>query len=88
MHKLLERQVKRLKRKSADGLIPVEKLLELISQTYEESDEERRKNERSMKLMSEEVMALNKQIQQESETYVSTITQSVIDGIITFPRKA
>ena len=84
MHKLLERQVKRLKRKSADGSIPVEKLLELISQTYEESDEERRKNERSMKLMSEEVMALNKQIQEESETYVSTITGSVIDGIITF----
>ena len=84
MHKLLERQVKRLRRKSADGSIPVEKLLELSSQTYEESDEERRKNERSMKMMSEEVMALNKQIQEESETYVSTITQSVIDGIITF----
>ncbi|MEM8899481.1 MAG: ATP-binding protein, partial [Bacteroidota bacterium] len=87
MHKLLERQVKRLKRKSADGSIPVERLLELISQTYEESDEERRKNERSMKLMSEEVMALNKQIQEESETYVSTITQSVIDGIITFSKE-
>ncbi|MEM6764165.1 MAG: ATP-binding protein [Bacteroidota bacterium] len=87
MHKLLERQIKKLKRKSADGSLPVEKLLEVISQTYEESDEERRKNERSMKLMSEEVMALNKQIQEESETYVSTITGSVIDGIITFCHK-
>ncbi len=83
-HKLLERQVKKLKRRSTDGEVELEALLALISETYEEADIERRKKDRSMKLMSDELLALNSQIKAESEAYVSTIMENVVDGIVTF----
>lgn len=84
MHKLLERQLKRLKRKSKNDSIPIDLLLEVVGATYEEADTERRKKDRSVKLMSEELIELNKKVQQESEAYVSTVMENVVDGIITF----
>mgnify|MGYP007079500118 CR=1 FL=1 len=40
MHKLLERQVKKLKRKAKEGDFPLDALLDIISSAYEEADEE------------------------------------------------
>lgn len=84
MHKLLEKQLQRLRRRSGGNDLSLEALLEVVSNTYEEQDQERQKKDRSMKLMSEELLALNLQIQLESEAYVSTIMENVVDGILTF----
>lgn len=84
MHKLLQRQIERIKRRSPDGSVPLDQLLEIVSATYEETDLERRKKERAMKLMSDELLALNTKIREESDQYITAILDNVVDGIVTF----
>ncbi len=54
MHKLLERQIKKLQRANEKGI--VHELLELVSATYEEIDHERRLRTRAIQLMSDELL--------------------------------
>lgn len=82
-HPLLERQIKRLKRKHPDGLLEEKQLLELVSTTYAQLDDERQKKDRSLALMSEEMMELNRISMARHEAYVSTLVEKVIDGVIT-----
>ena len=82
-HPLLERQIRRLKRKHPDGELQLDQLLELVSTTYAQLDEERQKKDRSLALMSEEMMELNRQSMQRHEAYVSKLVEQVVDGVIT-----
>ncbi|HEX3037321.1 MAG TPA: response regulator [Thermodesulfobacteriota bacterium] len=84
MHKLLERQLKKASRYSSDGKVDYDALVEMISQTYEEFDKERRLAARSMELVSKELLDLNRKIQEQSEARVQAIMDNVVDGIITF----
>ena len=82
-HPLLERQLRRLRRKSPDGQIDLDQLLELVGATYAELDTERRIKDRSLSLMSEELLSLNQRIQQQSEAYVAELMEMVVDGVFT-----
>lgn len=83
MHPLLERQIRRLKRKNPDGELQLDQLLELVSTTYAQLDDERQKKDRSLALMSEEMMELNRLSLARHEAYVSTLVEQVVDGVIT-----
>ena len=84
MHKLLERQVKKLKRKAKEGNFPLEALLEVVSSAYEEQDEERRKKDHTVATLTQELTELNQKIKADAEGYVSAIMENVVDGILTF----
>ncbi|MEL7532685.1 MAG: ATP-binding protein [Bacteroidota bacterium] len=86
MHKLLKRQLKRLKRQFPDGDISLDALLEVVNATYNEADRERNLKDRSLKLMSEELLDLNQRIRQESQDYISMILNQVVDGVCTFDK--
>ncbi|MEM7370136.1 MAG: ATP-binding protein [Bacteroidota bacterium] len=60
----------------------LEALKDVISQTYEEADKERRKKDRSVELMSSELMELTRKNQEKSEAYIQAIMENVVDGII------
>ncbi|RMG68621.1 MAG: PAS domain-containing hybrid sensor histidine kinase/response regulator, partial [Bacteroidetes bacterium] len=78
---LLERQLKRLRRRSPDGEIDMDQLLELVATTYEELDQERKLKDRSLSLMSEEMLAMNDQLRRQTDAYVEQMMASVVDGI-------
>lgn len=83
IHPLLVRQIKRLRRKHPEGRLEEEQLLDLVSTTYTQLDDERQKKDRSLALMSEEMMELNRISMAQHEAYVSTLVEKVIDGVIT-----
>ncbi|MEL6675837.1 MAG: ATP-binding protein [Bacteroidota bacterium] len=82
MNKLLQRQLKRIQHKHTNPEGQLTALLEVVNQTYEEAERERRKKDRSVSLMSEELLTLNRKIQAKSEAYISAIMENVGDGII------
>ena len=83
MHQLLERQIRRLKRKHPEGRLVMDELLELVSTTYTQLDDERKKKDRSLSLMSDEMLELNHQSMERHEAYVSQLVRQVVDGVIT-----
>ena len=83
MHKLLERQLKKALRSSADNKVDYDILLEMVNATYEKFDRERRLTDRSMELVSKELLKLNRKIREQSEARVQAIMDNVIDGIVT-----
>ncbi|MEL6820806.1 MAG: PAS domain S-box protein, partial [Calditrichota bacterium] len=86
MHRLLKRQIRRAKRRSGTDVPDYEELLNVISETYHEFDNERRLKDRSVELMSREVMDLNKRVLKQSEIRVSAIMNNVVDAIITIDK--
>ncbi|MDX2250406.1 MAG: ATP-binding protein [Bacteroidia bacterium] len=84
MHKLVQRQIKGLQRKFTDPESLLEAFIQLVSDTYEEADNERRKKDRSVELMSQELFELNKKQQEKSEVIISAILDNVVDGVLTF----
>lgn len=59
MHSLLSRQLSRVCRQGKDGIIDLDQLCKIISQTYEDFDRERGLADRASRLMEEELLALN-----------------------------
>jgi len=84
MHKLLQRQLKKVRRRSPDGQVSLDILLELVSEAYEENDRDRRRADRTNELMGEELSALNQQVRSEAEAQVGSILDNVADGILVF----
>ena len=84
MHKLLQRQLKRARKKAVDGNINYDALLEVISNTYEEADNERRMSHHSVQLMSQELLELNRQTQELGQAKVQAVMDNVVDAIVTF----
>jgi PAS domain S-box-containing protein len=66
-HRLLERQLRKASRASADGTPDLEMLLDLVSQAYEEQEETQRLNNHSINLVSREVTELNQRLRREAE---------------------
>ncbi len=82
MHRLLQRQLARASKGKADGVPDLDTLLSLVSDTYDEQDRERRLNDRSARLMEEELRAANRQSQQQAEAHLQAILDTVGEGII------
>ena len=79
MHRLLDRQLRRAKL-PAD--VDVNALLTLVDATYQEMDQERKRQERANALLSEEVIGLNASIRAEAEARVRAILDAVADGVV------
>src|SRR5688572_13895516 len=83
LHRLLERQIKRAARGRADGEPDIAALLDMVDAAYREADQERERVERSMRLMEEELSAVNLRIRAEGEAVARTILDNVGEGIVT-----
>ncbi|WNJ18097.1 PAS domain-containing protein [Pontibacter sp. G13] len=83
MHKLLSRQLKRIQRKSENPEDVLQKLLEVVSETYLESDRDRRKKDRSLQLMSAELLDLNRRLKEENEANIHAILEGLAEGVMT-----
>ncbi len=62
MHRLIAKQI--AKATNAEGNVDVDKLVALVDAAYEEFDRDRRRSDRSMSLMIEEVDAVNRNLEQ------------------------
>jgi len=67
MHKALARQVKKAFRQTVDRERQLNTLLDLVDSHYEELDKERRLADRSIQLMSDELMELNRRERERGE---------------------
>ena len=63
MHKMMKRQLRRCTHKN--GQVDIDKLVDMINQTYEEADDTRRLIEGTSRTLEEEVMQLNDAIKVE-----------------------
>jgi PAS domain S-box-containing protein len=82
MHKLLARQIDRLKRQVPDRAPDREDLLEVVSQTYESHDRERTLAERASKLMEDELHLANRRSKEQAEVHLKAILETVGDGVV------
>lgn len=67
-HRLLQRQLRRAS--DDDGVVDLSRFVEMVNESYQHSDEERRKVENSMLLMSEEMLALNEKVRLEANSAI------------------
>ncbi|MEM6793516.1 MAG: PAS domain S-box protein [Acidobacteriota bacterium] len=84
MHKLLERQLRKARRRGQDGRPDLETLTSMVSQSYEDLDRERRIKDRSLEKVSKELSDLVEKVRQEGRAYLEAVMNSVADGILTF----
>jgi PAS domain S-box-containing protein len=82
MHKLLARQLERLKRQTPDRPADQADLLGVVSQTYEAADRERTLSERASRLMEEELQAANQRSKEQAEVHLKAILETVGDGVV------
>jgi diguanylate cyclase (GGDEF)-like protein/PAS domain S-box-containing protein len=68
---------------SVDGVLDVDRLLQIVSGHYDEIEAERRGIVRSMQLMSEEAQELTREIREQSTTQLQAILDHVKDVILT-----
>jgi two-component system, sensor histidine kinase and response regulator len=80
MHRLLDRQVRKVGLAATEGAVHA--LLSLVDATYNEFDQERRRQEHANQRLSDEVQELNVSIRNEAEARVRTILDAVGDGVI------
>ena len=69
MHKLIARQLAKASNKS--GEVSLELLAELVSGAYEQADQDRRRTDRSISLMIEELDRLNRGLERVVEEAAS-----------------
>ncbi len=65
-----------MRKHSVDSTLDLDRLCEVVSQTYEDSDRERRLTERATKLMEDELLALNASLEER----VSARTQDLLEA--------
>ncbi|WP_148207469.1 PAS domain S-box protein [Paramagnetospirillum magneticum] len=82
LHRLLQRQLARASRGTADGAPDYGALLALISDSYEEHDKERRLSDRSTRLMEEELRAANQESRRQAKAHLQAILNTVGEGIV------
>lgn len=82
MHKLLQRQLAKAKRRSGTDQPDMDYLLQLISDSYEEADKEHRLANRAAKLMEEELLALHSEHIHQARQYFETVLSRVGDGVL------
>ena len=82
MHTLLERQLRKARRASADGGIDVDMLLELVNQSYEETDRERRMSRLAATLMEQELREANREAKDSAERQLKAILDTAGEGVV------
>ena len=82
MHSLLERQLRKVRRASADGGIDVDMLLELVNQSYEETDRERRMSRLAATLMEQELREANREAKDSAERQLKAILDTAGEGVV------
>lgn len=83
MNRLLQQQIDRLKRKEIAPEHFQEQLLEVISQSYDDFERERKRKDRAGQLMSDELLELNEKTRKKGEAFTSAILDQIVDGVIT-----
>lgn len=73
MHRLAETQLKRAT--NEDGTVDIGRLMDLVSQAYEESDRDRRRTDRSIGLMIEELDGQNYRLEELVATRTADLEQ-------------
>ena len=79
MHRHLERQ---LAQASSGGAVDLDVLLGAVSDYYAALDRERSLRDRSLGLMSEELLALNQQIQEQGEARFRSVFEQAGDALL------
>lgn len=82
MHKLLQRQLAKARRRSGTDQPDMDYLLQLISDSYDEADKEHRLADRAAKLMEEELVTLHRQHIDQARQYFETVLSRVGDGVL------
>ncbi len=80
MHRLLLRQIKKARR--PDGSVDEAMVLDLVSQAYEEHEEERRFETHAHRTMADELESLNASIVTEAQVRVEQILRGMRDGVL------
>jgi len=80
MHRLLERQLR--KAGTAEGGVDVAQLTDLVSQSYDEIDRERRLSRQASSLMEAELRAAAERAQDVAERHLKMILDTVGEGVI------
>ena len=70
MHRLLDKQLRKAGWNGDRAKLDLDLLLQLVDAAYHDADRERRLTDRSLELMSEELTALNRQIQAQAESRI------------------
>ncbi len=82
MHKLLQRQLAKARRRSGTDQPDMDYLLQLISDSYDEADKEHRLADRAAKLMEEELVALHRERIGQARVYFETVLSRIGDGVL------
>ncbi len=82
MHKLLQRQLAKARRRSGSDQPDMDYLLQLISDSYDEADREHRLAARATELMEQELTALHKTRSDQSRQYFETVLSRIGDGVL------
>ncbi|MEL6558161.1 MAG: PAS domain-containing protein, partial [Bacteroidota bacterium] len=83
MHKLLARQIEKLKRKGFSKEEIQEEILKIVSDSYDNFDNQLTMKDRSIKLMSDEMMELNRRNRKEDQAFITTIMNDMADAVLT-----
>lgn len=78
MHRLLERQLRKAR---VNGRLDTDRLLQQVDDAYREADQERRRNDRAVSLMSDELLSLNHACRVQAMCQVNAILDAVYDGV-------
>ncbi|MEM1182716.1 MAG: PAS domain S-box protein [Acidobacteriota bacterium] len=84
MNRLLERQLRKARRRSPDGQVDLEILTRLVNQSYEDLDKERLLKDNILEKVSRELSDLVDKVRREGKAHLESIMKSVADGILTF----
>lgn len=84
MHSLVERQLK--KSKTSEGSVDLDKFCDLVGTAYEEAEKARRLSDRSVELMSQEMLELNTALRARASE-ISAIINAVKDTIFVASNK-
>ena len=80
MHRLLERQLR--KSRGADGTLDIDRLLDLVNGSYEDSDRERRLSNHAASLMEAELHEAARRTKDLADLHLKTILDTVGEGVI------
>lgn len=80
LHPLLERQLRRAQ--NQDGTIDEAELIKLVDGAYREGDANAARSRHATKLMSEEMLELNRALEEEAEETFRAIISGVDEGVI------
>ena len=80
MHKLLERQLRRVT--AEDGSVDLDRLYALVSTAYAEADLERRLTDRSVQVLQDELQAAHRRIREEAESRFAVLMDNIGEAAI------